>query len=406
MVIFFLLFGLLPIDMLNGFLLKEVEIIPVISVSQLYKMILIGLLFIRISAAERLIVLSIFGLLLMPSFFQVIKSFNLKLIFVDAVKVIKYLASFVAFLYFRRVFINKGHLLDMVYKWMFFSFIIIVLNIFLRLFGIGFPMYTMGDIGIGSKGFFYAGNEISATLLIISSFLMYWFRLYNKLGLFIFIGFLAIFTGLYITSKTAILGTIFTFIYFLFLMSRRNMLTIRTLFIYIFFFFICMPIGGYFVVDYLESSDIMRRFSFFWDRLDIYTFILSNRNTFLFDMIEIFKEKYNILEMLIGVGQSTFESLNNDHIIELDFFDIYFAYGLIGVFLFVLYTLFILIKAKLKAFSSNMFVFSSYTIYISLLLIVLSFLSGHIFNSGMAAVFIGCVFALMYYNSNYENKIS
>ena len=405
-VIFFLLFGLLPVDMLNGFLLREVQLTPVITISQLYKIVVLALLFIRITTTERIIVFVIFGLLLLPSFFQVVTSFNLKLILVDAVKVIKYLASFIAFLYFRSIFINKGHLLDRVYKWMFFSFIIIVLNIFLRLFGIGFPMYTMQGLEIGSKGFFYAGNEISATLLIISSFLMYWFKLYNKPGLFIFIGVLAIVTGLYATTKTAILGTIFTFIYFLFLMPRRNMLTIKSLFIYIIFFFICMPIGGYFIIDYLESSDIMRRIAFFWDKLDIYTFILSNRNTFLFDMIEIFKEKYNIVEMLIGVGQSTFESLNNDHIIELDFFDIYFAYGLIGVLLFVLYTLFILIKAKLKLFSGKTFVFAPYTTYIALLLIVLSFLSAHIFNSGMAAIFIGCVFSLMYYKSNYENKIS
>ena len=63
---------------------------------------------------------------------------------------------------------------------MFFSFIIIVLNIFLRLFGFGFPMYGLNGLEIGSKGFFYAGNEISATLLIVSSFLMYWFKLFNK----------------------------------------------------------------------------------------------------------------------------------------------------------------------------------------------------------------------------------
>ena len=134
-VIFFLLFGLLPVDMLNGFLLREVQLTPVITISQLYKIVVLSLLFIRITAIERIIVFVIFGLLLLPSFFQVITSSNLKLMLVDAVKVIKYLASFIAFLYFRRIFINKGHLLDRVYKWMFFSFIIIVLNIFLRLFG-------------------------------------------------------------------------------------------------------------------------------------------------------------------------------------------------------------------------------------------------------------------------------
>ena len=35
--------------------------------------------------------------------------------------------------------------------------------------------------------------------------------------------------------------------------------------------------------------------------------------------------------MLIGVGQSTFETLNHNQIIELDFFDIYFDLGLDSV---------------------------------------------------------------------------
>jgi hypothetical protein len=166
-----------------------------------------------------------------------------------------------------------------------------------------------------------------------------------------------------------------------------------------------MPTGLYFIVDYLKYSDVMVRFSYFWKQLDIYTFILSNRNTLLFDFIEIFKKEYNIIEIFIGVGQSTFETLNHNHIIELDFFDIYFAYGIIGIMLFLFYITFVVIQSKLKSNNRKIFTFTSYTKYIAILLIVLSFFSGHIFNSGMAAIYIGCVFSLMYYKSNYENKL-
>ena len=406
MVIFFLLFGLLPIDMLNGFLLKEVELIPVISVSQLYKIILLMFLFIRVSTIERIIFLSIFSLLLVPSCYQAFKTFNINLIFIDTVKITKYLASILAFFYFRRIFVYKRSLLNSIYKWMFFSFIIIVLNIFLRLFGLGFPMYVLNGLEIGSKGFFYAGNEISATLLIVSSFLMYWFKLYNKKILFLIIGFITILTSLYLTSKTAILGSLLTLLYIQILNPASNKISAKSIFFYVIFFLFIIPTGTYFIINYLDSSDLMTRITYFWDRLDIYTFIFSSRNIYLFDFFEIYKKEYNIIEMIFGVGQSSFESLNNDQIIELDFFDIYFAYGLIGTILFVFYILYILINAKLKTMSGNFFIFSHYSIYISVLLITLSFFSGHIFNSGMAAVFIGCVFALMYYNSNYENKIS
>ena len=267
-------------------------------------------------------------------------------------------------------------------------------------------MYTVDTFEIGSKGLFYAGNEVSAVLLILSSFLMYWYQLYDKKMLFFIIGVLAILIGLYLTSKTAILGTIFTFLYFFIFNPNRKKRSIKNLVSFLLSFFILLPTGLYFIVKYLKTSDVMERFSYFWNELDIYTFLLSNRNTFLFDFIEIFKKEYNVIEMIIGVGQSTFETLNHNHIIELDFFDIYFAYGAIGVLLFLFYISFLLIQSKIKSLNRKTYLFSSYSKYIAILLIALSFLSGHIFNSGMAAIYMGCVFSLMYYKSKYENQLS
>ena len=403
--IFILLFGLLPIDMLNGYLLRELEVAPLISVSQLYKIILLVFLFIRVSIPEKVIFLSLILLLLIPTVFQIFSSFNMKIIFSDLVKVIKYLGSVLAFFYFRSVFIHKAHLLKWIYKWMLFSFLILVLNIFLRLFGLGFPMYTMNALEIGSKGYFYAGNEVSGVLLILSSFLMYWYQLFDKKKLFILVAILSILTGLYLTSKTAILGTIFAFIYLFIFSPNTKRVSIKNIFFFLFSFFIALPIGLYFVVEYLKTSDVMDRFSFFWNELDIYTFILSNRNTYLFNFLEIFKKEYNVIEMILGVGQTTFETLNNNHIIELDFFDIYFAYGVIGIVLFLIYISFVSIQSVFKSKNKNIFPFASYTKFISILLILMSFLSGHIFNSGMAAIYIGCVFSLMYYKKNNETKL-
>ena len=402
--IFILLFGLLPIDMINGYLLREVGVSPAISLSQLYKIILLSFLFVRINITEKVLVISVFLLLLMPTIYQLFKSFNIQLVFIDIVKIIKYLGSVLAFFYFRNIVIHKGYLLKSIYRWMLFSFMIVVLNISLKLFGLGFAMYSMDTFEIGSKGYFYAGNEVSAVLLILASFLMYWHQLFDKKMLFIIAGILSVLTGLYLTSKTAILGTIFSVIYFFIFSPSTKRISIRNMLFALFSFFIVLPIGLYFVVAYLKTSNVMERFSFFWNELDIYTFILSNRNTYLFDFLEIFKKEYNIIEMILGVGQNTFETLSN-HVIELDFFDIYFAYGVIGTVLFLLYISFILMHSKLKSLNKNIFPFASYTKFISTLLILISFLSGHVFNSGMAAIYMGCVFSLMYYKSNYENQL-
>ena len=402
-IIFALIFGLLPIDMINGYLLREVGVTSIISIAQLYKLFIIGALFMRINSTEKVIIISLFGLLLLPTAFQVASSFDVKLLFIDSVMVIKWLSSVLAFFYFRIIFIHKAHLLKWVYRWMLFSFLILVLNIFLRLFGLGFPMYSMDALEIGSRGYFFAGNEVSVVLLILSSFLMYWYQFYNKKMLFIIIGMLAILTGLFMTSKTAIFGTFLTFFYFLIFNPNRKGISISNIVSFLLSVFILLPIGFYFIVKYLKTSDVMERFSFFWNELDIYTFILSNRNTYFFDFIEIFKKEYNIIEMFIGLGITNYELINPNDIIEIDFLDIFFSYGIIGCSLFLFYISFLLIQSKIKSLNRKTYLFSSYSKYIVILLIALSFLSGHVFNSGMAAIYMGCVFSLMYYKSNYEN---
>ena len=122
-------------------------------------------------------------------------------------------------------------------------------------------------------------------------------------------------------------------------------------------------------------------------------------------MERIFEKKYSVLEMFFGEGQSTFENLNDNKIIELDFFDIYFAYVFISL-IFIIYVSYILLKSKLKSISSNIYIYSSYTNYISIFFIVLSLLSVHIFNSAISVIYIGCVFSLTYYKSRNENTIS
>jgi hypothetical protein len=351
-----------------------------------------------------LMFISFFLLMLIPSVLQIFKSGSISLIFNDSIKITKYLGSFLTFLYFRSIFISKSYLLRWIYRWFSFSFLILFINIFLKLFGLGFPMYIMNSLEIGSKGYFYAGNELSGVLLVLCSFLLYWHRLFNNKISFIIIAILSLLTGIYVTSKTAILGTMIIIIWFFIFDPRGKKISIKKIFSYLLVFFTIIPLSLYFIIKYLETSALMQRVSYHWNELDVYTFLLSNRNTFLNDFIKIFKEKYNIFEMILGVGQTTFETLNNDHIIELDFFDIYFVYGLIGVILFISYITFVLIKSYIFSLNKS-YSFAQYSKSIATVLIILSFLSGHIFNSGMAAVYIGCVFSLMYYKKNHESKV-
>jgi hypothetical protein len=95
-----------------------------------------------------------------------------------------------------------------------------------------------------------------------------------------------------------------------------------------------MPILFYIAWIYVSKSDIYMRISYFWQKLDLVTFLLSSRNNFFETAIEIYKNDYSILEKFIGVGPFHFEKYNNYKAIEMDFLDIFFSYGIMGLVFF------------------------------------------------------------------------
>ena len=83
-------------------------------------------------------------------------------------------------------------------------------------------------------------------------------------------------------------------------------------------------------------------------------------------------------------------------IVEIDFADIFFSYGILGLLYFIALLAFLLIQAY--RFSNNSkYTNANFVLLMILFLIGISTTAGHVFSSGMAAVFMGIVFALMYY---------
>lgn len=104
----------------------------------------------------------------------------------------------------------------------------------------------------------------------------------------------------------------------------------------------------------------------------------------------------------MGVGQTQYENLNHNQIVEIDFADIFFAYGLFGLLYFGMLMSFLIVQAV--RFSSNKrHIYSNYVLLMIWILIGISATAGHVFSSGMAAVFIGIVFALMYFKEKQED---
>ena len=392
--ILLIMFLILPIDMLNGIFLKNGIVLP-LSFGQFFKIIILLFVLVRLSIkpAKLIFVFASFSLLLAPTFYQLyIGNKGVSLLF-DIIKISKYITPLVCFMFFVDVIKNDHQKnINLIFKLVNFSYLILIGNIFLKYIGLGYPMYEDGKIG--SKGFFYAGNEISALLIILSSIIAYRLWMNNsKLKYFLFL-LLNIVVGVTVSSKTAILGVI---IVFLLLPIRGSFIkiNIKKLLIIVSSVFVIIPSIIIYYWDYILKSTIFIRLNYFWNEVDILTFLLSNRNNFFNDAFDIYKENYNLFEKTIGVGQSRYEYLNNNITVEIDIIDIFFSLGFIGLILFLLFNVYLFIQSiNFKRTQIN--IYSGFVFLMGFILFIISTTAGHVYSSGMPAVFIGLLFSLMF----------
>lgn len=395
LVIWILLVFLLLVDTLNGILDYNDILLP-ISVSQIYKLGVVFLLLFRLLVTPRYLkyIVILFALLILPS----LHSFAVDRIGIggfvqDIIKVFKYLTIAISFYYFRMIFeTSKKELFYHYVFWIKASFWIVAINLCLKFVGLGTPMYVTGNIG--SKGYFIAGNEISALLLILSGFLGYYYLVIkNKVLTYILYGIGSLLLGFLISSKTGMVGVFL--IQILILLSsgklRFNNSRHRGVIKYLVGVFILIG-GG--VIFFIRNSAIYERYSYFWHKMDLLTFVLSSRNLFFKEMLVIFSQEYSLIDKFIGVGNYHYEQLAGK-IIEIDVLDLFFSNGYIGVFVFLilLLLLYLQVRRNSKRYS---FPYSRLSIFMLILLSVLSCMSGHIFNSGLSGIYIGFIFALSF----------
>ena len=390
-----LMLALLPFDMINGIMLRNAIILP-ITLGQLFKLIIIAVIFFRFFLFNfKLLVTSclMFLLMLLPTFYQILIQLDTSFLISDIVKVSRYLTPLFSFLFFKD-FIDRQDPIELkkLFKLVWFSYIVLVVNVLIKYIGLGYPMYKAGDIG--SKGFFFAGNETSALLIILTSILAYKLFLSKERWKFYIFMVFSLFVGLSISSKTGVLGILLMLI--LIPLERPTaQIKIGKLKKLILTLLVSIPLvvsGTWWAV---KQSSVLDRLSYYWSKLDILTFIFSHRNFFFTDAYKVYMEEYSIIEKFIGVGQTRYELLNNSKIIEIDIADVFFAYGFVGLILF-LFLFGVLINQSWRFSKFEEYKYTNFVFLMALILLGISSIAGHVFSSGMSAIFIGLLFSLMY----------
>lgn len=205
------------------------------------------------------------------------------------------------------------------------------------IFGFGANAYLESDGKSGFKGVFTSINEFSAIIVGLLPIVSVYLKNKKKYFLLSFIIIGSIVVALLIGTKVLLGGIIFTCLYLLY-REREKLFIKQTKLIktiIILTTVIIISLGGFLFTKTRTFKNMIIQKDFFQvENIISYDFVnrvvYNDRLTFLKENYEVF-EKQNLTNKLMGIGHS------NDVVkmVEIDIFDIFFRYGIIGFLLFI-----------------------------------------------------------------------
>ena len=275
--------------------------------------------------------------------------------------------------------------------------LVFLCNMLAGAFGLGFSTYGQGgENAIGSKGYFYAGNELSALLVVFGAFYLARAYLNNKFH-FIVLAILSIAVGLLVSTKTSMLAVVLLIIIMPVLYEGRRLFLLNNIPSIIFALTLSTVLVQALVIfEAFTNAPVYSRFLFFFERHGLAGLLLSGRDTFLTELWLLFSQKDLFLGFLFGHGVSYYAEFTK-YSVEMDFLDMFFWHGLSGVFVLLIVFFHLSYKSWIN-FSDNTYPFARIILVTNMMLLAISNFSGHIFTSGMLAFIWPCFVMLAYYD--------
>lgn len=383
--IIFLLTYYLLIDSLNGFLLLGLGLDFKLSV--IYKsivLVLIILALINLNARFLIWGLTLFIALILGEATKIFLGLTAgDQIFFVIQHIFKLLTPLMLFIYLKSLIKKNYKYIDNVKHIIKINCIVYLVNILLGLLGFGFSTYG-GDVNessIGVKGFFYAGNEISMLMVVFSAYFLG--EAYKKNKLHYLLGSIVwIVVGFAISTKTAMIATLMLVIFIPVIIERKALINFSSKKFYYFYSFLAVFVVVFFMLlnSFMESN-IYTRLVYIYNKQGVWGILLSGRDEFLSDLLEMFFYNNSVYNLMFGNGISFYaEKLKEST--ELDFPDIFLWHGIFGV-LIVLGIFFTYTRAAISRCTNNFYPYASIVLFTNVLLIIVSNISGHVFTSGM-----------------------
>lgn len=372
---------LLLVDSLNGYCLDKGISFPISQALKIQLLLLMSFQMLRQTGSGIVLWSILFYSAILISFYSFRVSFLYSQTFTHLFKFLLILCSY---FYFKNLMYSNPQLrYKQIIRILKVNICVFVVNILLVLVGLGTKSYS----DIGSKGYFYAANELSGLLLLFCPCALYYIGRKYSLSSIRYYASIAIFllTVLLLGTKSSIISyVISSFVVSRLLISDKK----SCLRLYLFGLVIATIIIllGYRLLD---SLGFWERWAFFYDKGGILYLFLSGREGYWLE------EKSDLLEggisnIIMGLGEA--------RTVEMDIFDTFLNYGVLGIIIIYSFFFYLLYKAYQKRNQNS---WAKVVLFINVMLIIASSLSGHIVFSGMAGPFIALVNVLVLIPNKY-----
>lgn len=257
------------------------------------------------------------------------------------------------------------------------------------LLGVGFNSYAHSKTG--NIGWFYSTNEIGGILAILGPFLFVVLK--NKKWFVQVLLFIFYLLGILILgTKVPILALVIIIFSFLILFYRKLFLKKewKKIIVSVIGTLLCSIVLGFVVVQssFYKNIQIHLDFLGIHQVQDLFTFhhidhfIFSERLSFLENTHEIYSNQ-SLSSKIVGMGITVLEEENpvSMKMIEMDYFDVFYHYGVIGLLLFLL-PFFLFYQKRKYQFDE---------IISMILILLLAFFSGHILIAPSVSVLVSLI---------------
>lgn len=380
-VIFALLACWCMVDSVNGLLLRS----DFMSISQIFK-ISVAFIVIKKCQGNKTFNNLLFGIIVYLSLYL----FNIVLhgeeVASSITLVSKLITSILFYYYFLQVLSADESYFEQkayhVFKW---NFLFFAANMLLGIMGFGYAAYGDAEDGIGSKGFFYAGNELSGVVAAVFPW-VFFYIIKNYSNIIYFMSGIVLFVLVYtLSTKSGIFATFLLFLMTALFYGDKKIKIIISFSSIVLAFYIIIHIHSL-----LETEvAVIERFYYFLERDGLMDAMTSGRLDHWGEESVVFF-KSDILIWVFGLGGM--------RTVEMDPPDSLLNCGLIGFIALMSFYIKGLAKPFKRRYKNNPY--RLVVFYSNVILVVISIVAGHILFSSMAGMLIALSNAMLLINKN------